>query len=106
MNRPMTSECLRGENRAYGGTAGVSQGNRTAGFIPAFCDTATGRVEPSRLADGSLAPLHLLCGLPREWVLDWGEAGQVLAVKTTVIAGFLRAGSFYTREQAAQALLH
>ncbi len=106
MNRPMTSECLRKENLAYGGTGGVSQGNRGAGFIPAFCDTATGRVEPSRLADGSLAPLHLLCGLPREWVADWGEASQMLAVKETVVAGFLRDGAFYTRAEAAQALLH
>jgi hypothetical protein len=102
MNRAMTGDSLRKENLAYGGTGGVSGGNRTAGFIPAFCDTATGRVEPSRLADGTLAPMHLLCGLPREWVVARGDANEVLAVKATVVAGFLHAGAFYTRDQAAR----
>jgi hypothetical protein len=104
MNRMMTGERLKKENLAYGGTGGVSTGNRTAGFIPAFCDTATGRVEPSRLADGSLAPMHLLAGLPEEWVVARGEGDQVVAVKSTVVAGFLRLGAFYTRAEAALAV--
>jgi hypothetical protein len=104
MNRMMTGERLKKENLAYGGTGGVSAGNRTAGFIPAFCDTATGRVEPSRLADGSLAPMHLLAGLPEEWVVARGEGDQVVAVKSTVVAGFLRLGAFYTRAEAALAV--
>jgi len=103
MNGMMTNERLRTENRIYDGTGGVSAGNRTAGFVPAFRDTATGRVEPSRLADGSPAPMHLLAGLPEEWILARGEGNRVLAVKATVIAGFLRAGAFYTRAEAARA---
>lgn len=106
MNRSLASKCLRKENLAYGGTGGVSAGNHTSGFIPAFCDTATGRVEPSRLADGSPAPMHLLAGLPEEWIVARGDGDQVVAVKSTVIAGFVRAGVFYTRAQAAQAVLH
>ena len=104
MNRSLTRASLRKENRAFAGTGGVSGGNRTAGFIPAFCDTATGRVEPSRLADGTPAPMHLLCGLPREWMVTSGEGNGMIAVKATVVAGFLHAGAFYTREQAAQAV--
>ncbi len=104
MNRLMTDESLRLENRAYDGTGGVSAGNCSAGFIPAFCDTTTGRVEPSRFADGRPAPMHLLVGLPAEWVETRGNVNQVLAVKATVIAGFLRAGVFFTRDQAAHAL--
>ena len=104
MNRLLTSECLRKENLAYDGTGGVSAGNRTTGFIPAFRDNATGRVEPSRLADGALAPMHLLAGLPREWMVTRGDSNEVLAVKATVVAGFLHAGSFYTRDQAARAV--
>jgi hypothetical protein len=104
MNHAMTGECLTKENLAYDGTGGVSSGNHMAGFIPAFCDTATGRVEPSRLSDGRPAPMHLLAGLPEEWVVARGNGNQVLAVKPTVIAGFLRAGAFYTRAQAAQAV--
>jgi hypothetical protein len=104
MNRLLSSRCLRKENLAYDGTGGVSEGNRTAGFIPAFCDSATGRVEPSRLSDGRMAPMHLLVGLPPEWVVARGDGEEVLAIKATVIAGFLRAGTFYTRAQAAQAV--
>jgi len=104
MNRALTHAGLTKENLAYAGTGGVSGGNRTAGVIPAFCDTATGRGEPSRLADGTPAPMHLLCGLPREWMVTRGKGDGVIAVKETVIAGFLHAGVFYTREQAAQTL--
>jgi hypothetical protein len=103
MNRSLASKCLRKENLAYGGTGGVSAGNREFAFIPAFCETG---VEPSRLADGRLASMHLLAGLPAEWVVARAEDNTVLAIKATVIAGFLRTGVFYTRAQAAQAVLH
>ena len=106
MNRALTGKCLRKENRVFRGTGGVSAGNRTSGFIPAFCDTTTGRVEPSRLADGRLAPMHLLVGLPADWVVARTADNTVLAIKATVIAGFLRVGVFYTRAEAAQATLH
>ena len=104
MTRMMTTERLRKENLAYEGTGGTSAGNNSAGFVPAFCDTTTGRVVPSRLEDGSPAPLHLLGGLPEEWVVARGDNDQVLAVKDTVIAGFLRDGAFYDRTQAADAV--
>ncbi len=104
MNQSMTSERIRKENRTFDNTGGVSAGNCTAGFIPAFCDTATGRVEPSRHPDGSLASIHMLVGLPREWAVELGNGNMVLAVKETVIAGFLRADVFFTRDQAARAV--
>ena len=104
MNRSMTYERLRKDNRIFYGTGGVSESNSTDGFIHAFCDTETGRVVPSRNADGSLAPIHVLAGLPREWAVELGIGNTVLAVKETVIAGFLRAGVFFTRDQAAQAV--
>jgi hypothetical protein len=104
MNKSMTCERLREDNLTFGGTGGVSASNCTAGFIPAFCDTETGQVVPSRHADGSPAPIHLLAGLPMEWAVELGNGNAVLAVKETVIAGFLRAGVFFTRDQAAQAV--
>jgi len=104
VNGALTGEHLRQENHRYTGTGGISAGNRAAVFTPAFCDTDTGRVVPSRLADGSPSPVHLLAGLPPEWVVARGEHNQILAVKATVVAGFLLAGSFYNREEAAQAL--
>ena len=106
MNHMMTGENLRKENLAYGGTGGVSNGNRAAGFIPAFCDQETGRTELSRLPGGDPAPIHLLGGLPDDWVISRDARGGILAVKATVVAGFLRDGRFYSREEAARACAH
>ena len=50
--------------------------------------------------------MHLLDGLPEEWVAQRNAAGRVTAIKQTVIAGFVRGDFFYTREQAAAAALH
>jgi hypothetical protein len=40
----------------------------------------------------------VLAGLPREWAVELGIGNTVLAVKETVIAGFLCAGVFFTRD--------
>lgn len=106
MNRLMTREKLQSENDCYRNSAGVSQNNRCAGFTPAFHDRATGRTELSRFAGGAPAPLHLIDGLPGDWVVRHDEAGNKLAVKASVIAGFVRDGRFYTREEAACAFVH
>ncbi len=104
MNNPLTTETLRKQNLAFVGTGGVSEENRSSGFRPAFFDTATGRAALARFTDGRPAPMHLLDGLPDEWVAERDAAGQVRAIKDSVIAGFVRNGRFYTREQAAAAL--
>ena len=101
MNRLLTEKRLRKENLTFVGTAGVSAGNRATGLLPAFLDTETGRAEISRFADGRPAPLHLLDGLPAEWVVARDGAGRVTAIKESVEAGFVRNGHFYTRAQAA-----
>jgi hypothetical protein len=66
---------------------------------------ATRQAELSRFADGRPAPMHLLEGLPDLWVVERDTQGRVSALKDTVIAGFIRGGLFYTREQAAAAAL-
>jgi hypothetical protein len=101
----MSIDTLASENRQYAGTTGISQNNRSAGFLPAFCDLETLAVEPSRFASGAMAPVHVLDGLPAEWIVSRDDNGRVRSLKGSVIAGFLRDGRFYTREQAAQ-LLH
>jgi hypothetical protein len=45
--------------------------------------------------------MHLIDGLPREWVCARDAVGRPAALKATVVAGFVRDGLFYTREQAA-----
>lgn len=106
MNQLMTNEQLRRENLAYVGTGGVSAENRSRGFLPAFYDVETGRGEISRFADGRPAPMHMLDGVPEEWVIERSASNKPTALKASVIAGFVRDGYFYTRAQAAQAVLH
>lgn len=106
MNRHVTYEHLRQESLAYLGTGGVSGENRHHGFLPAFFDSETGRGVLSRFADGRVAPVHLLDGVPADWVVSRDRTGRVRSVKSSVIAGFVRDGWFYTREQAARATLH
>ncbi|MFW1676683.1 hypothetical protein ACFVYJ_02720 [Pontibacter sp. JAM-7] len=105
MSMLMTVAKLNNENLQYQNTAGISQNNRSSGFIPAFCDTETGRVELSCLTEGIPAPVHLLCGVPDEWVVSRNMQGEVMAIKASVIAGFCRDGVFFTREQAASAVV-
>ena len=104
MNTLMTRKRLSTENYRYQNSPGVSQNNRCAGFAPAFHDRATGRTELSRFVGGSPAPFHLIDGLPDDWIVKRGPAGNTLAVKSSVIAGFVRNGQFYTREEAARDL--
>lgn len=101
MAQVMTLNVLKAQNCQFAGTQGVSQGNRRQGFIPGFLDKETGRMYVSCKADGSPVPFHLLDGLPDELILSRSPSGQVVAIKGTVIAGFIRCGCFYTREQAA-----
>jgi hypothetical protein len=100
----LTPESLCRENHRFRDTGGISCNNRAAGFRSAFLDTATGCVYPSCFANGQPAPIHVLDGLPDELVLQRNAEGRITAVKHTLIAGFLAAGVFYTREQAAQLL--
>ena len=104
MKQLMTRGTLKVQNQIYAGTGGVSPENRTQGFLPGFLDKETGSVYLSRKADGSPAPIHLIDGLPENLISARSPAGQVAAVKKTVVAGFIRDGLFFTREQVAYAL--
>ncbi len=106
MNQPLTHTVLSAENEIFTGRGGVSRENRCRGFIPAFYDTHSCQAIVSRFANGAPAPLHVLEGLPEEWVVARDKSGRVAAVKDFVIAGFIQHGRFYTREQAAQAVSH
>lgn len=97
-----TYDRLREENETYAGTGGVSENNGQARFLPAFRDEVTGRVEMARMEDGRTAPMHLLCCLPDEWVTERDDSGRITGLKDTVIAGFVRDGAFYTREESAR----
>ena len=92
------------ENVKHAGTGGVSPADVGLGFRPAFLDTATFTIYPSRFADGRPAPFHLLDGLPDEVVIARElPSGRVVAAKSTIVSGFERGGFFYTRSAAARA---
>ncbi|HOB62670.1 MAG TPA: hypothetical protein PKI41_11195 [Candidatus Competibacteraceae bacterium] len=102
MAQTLTLNTLEADNRSFAGTGGISQGNWHCGFIPGFLDRETGAIYHSRRADGSPASFHALDGLPDHLILARDPAtGRVMAIKASVIAGFVRWGCFYTREQAA-----
>ena len=93
---------LQSQNAAFAGTGGISPNNVDAGFFPAYCNTLTGEAVISRFADGQPAPVHVLDGLPADWVASRDASGRVLQARHAVVAGFLRGGVFYTREAAAR----
>jgi hypothetical protein len=97
----VTEPSLERENLRYRGRSGVSAESRPLGFQPAFADRETRAIYLSRFADGRPAPCHLLDRLPRELVVLRRTCGRVAAVKASPVSGFVRAGRFYTREEAA-----
>ena len=100
----MNPAILKQENIAYERSGGVSAGNRSMGFRPAFRNTETGRIYPSRFADGRPAPIHMIDDLPDELVVTRSATDKVIAVQESVQSGFLLDGCFYDREEAAEYL--
>ena len=100
----LTGTQLQLQNQRFDGTGGRSEENRPAGFRPAFMDVDTLTVYESRFADGRPAPVHVLDGLPEELVVARSSSGRIAAVKASVIAGFVRAARFYSREEAARCI--
>ncbi len=98
----LSKTALVQENRQYRGTKAISEGCRESGFVPAFYDTLSDRSTISCFADGTPAPIHLLEGVPAEWVSEYDAEGHVASLRPGVIAGFLRDGRFYTREEVAR----
>lgn len=73
----------------------------TCGFLPAFQDQETGETHLSLTSHGTIAPVHLLEGLPSKWVAERDLRGRVAALKAGIVAGFMRDGRFYTRQELA-----
>lgn len=74
------------------------------GFLPAFRDLKTGETHLCMNADGSLSNIHLFDGLPAAWVAERDRQGHAVALRTAVIAGYLRNGRFYTHAQIKRGL--
>lgn len=98
----MDNRNLQLENLAFAGTTGVSRNNRASGFTPAFLDKKTGVIEIARLKNGQPSPTHIISWLPSSWAGRLASDGSVESLKPGIIAGFVRDGVFYTREQTAE----
>jgi hypothetical protein len=101
LNACIDAAVLKRENCAYRGSAGVSEGCREACFRPAFRDQETGMVYLSRYPNGQVAAFHTLDGLPDEVITARYINGKVACAKNSLISGFLKDGTFYTRQEAA-----
>lgn len=102
MNPKLNAAVLKRHNEEFSGTGGRSQENRSRGFRPAFMDMVTHVIFCSCFADGTSAPVHLLDGLPDEAVASRDACGHVVCAKASIVAGFVREGRFYSREEAAR----
>jgi hypothetical protein len=98
----LCNERLAKENQDFTGTGGISKENQSLGFSPAFIDTETGKIYLSCHKDGTPAAIHMLDGLPEELIIARDLQNKIVAVKSSVIPGFVKDGEFYTREQAAE----
>lgn len=101
----LTPKKLQQQTVAFRGTGGVSAENNGHGFMPAFLNTANGQIHLARFADGRLAPMHVLEGLPEDLIAVRDTTGRATATVPSIIAGFARQERFYTREQAAAAVM-
>jgi hypothetical protein len=88
------------DNRTGTKTRSVKIPGAMLGFAPAYLNSQTGEMMLSTFANGSPAPIHLLEGLPADWVAAQTEAGKTGVLKDTVISGYIRDNRFFTREQA------
>lgn len=104
-DRALEARVLQQQNRVYAGSGGISANNQAAGFVPGFLDTRSGVAVPSRFANGLAAPVHVLEGLPDEWIAERNDEGLATKACRGVIAGFLRLGRFYSRGEAARAMV-
>lgn len=102
----LSSLILKKENQRFANSPGISVNNKAYNFLPAFQDIRSGCCLVSRFADGRFAPVHILDGLPEEWIEARKPDGQVIRACPQIISGFLRNGRFYTREEASQAILN
>src|SRR3569623_132294 len=102
MKQSFTRDQLQHQAAVYLGTGGVSDANQQFGFKPAFLNRDSGECALSCDACGSPAAIHQFDGVPESWVALREASGRPVALKSSVVSGFMRNGQYFTRDQAAQ----
>ncbi len=75
---------------------GVVFSDISFGFMPAFKNLNDQQIHLSRDQNGDLSVMHLFDGLPDLWIKEKDAQGKALALKSEIIAGFMRNAQFYT----------
>lgn len=91
------SQCqMQQQQSIYNKLGGAVFRDASFGFMPAFLDLKTCETHLSAYKDGEPAVMHILDGLPEHWISEWGTDGRAVALKSGVIAGYMRSSRFYT----------
>jgi len=92
----MSQSQVEQQRSMYDRLGGAVFRDASFGFLPAFLDVKTRETHLSAYQDGEPAVIHMLDGLPGHWISEWGTDGRAIALKSSVIAGFMRNSRFYT----------
>lgn len=95
----ISSVALEKQQATYQKLSGMNISDLCVGLIPAFRDLSTDETHLSLSSDGQVSPIHLVEGLPLEWVREWDMKGYPKSLKPGIVAGFFRGEKFYTLEQ-------
>lgn len=95
---------LKQQSDHFKGTAGSSEKTYCLGFRPAFLDSESNEIHLCRFADGRLANLHVLDGLPENVIIRRDTHGKPAAIKASLVSGFEKDGMFFTREECMKLL--
>lgn len=92
----MSQSQVEQQQSVYEKSGGAVFRDASFGFMPAFLDLKTCETHLSAYKNGQPAVIHILDGLPGHWISEWGTDGRAVALKSSVIAGFMRSSRFYT----------
>ena len=95
----ISTVALEKQQKTYQKISGMNISDLCVGFIPAFRDLSTDETHLSITSEGKISPIHLIDGLPLDWVTEWDLQGYPKLLKPSVIAGFFRGENFFTLEQ-------
>jgi hypothetical protein len=72
-----------------------------AGMQPAYRHTRTGESHLAQECEGVAADVYSFAGLPEEWIVEWDNDGNAIALHPDVVAGYWRDAQFIELSQLA-----
>lgn len=100
----MTHQQALQQQSSYYRFNGAVFSDASFGFLPAFKNIHTQQTHLSTDADGNIAVMHLLDGLPSCWVDEKDDDGRPLTLHSGIVAGFMRNNEFFTLSEIIHAV--